>query len=355
MANHLIRSRNVPARQLKTVSYVYSGSLDTPFIREVEAFCELDGVHLSPRANLAVAEDMGNVPMPDAWTTLRRSTAAVARRFGATAMLTGQGGDLVMGNWLDDSLQVAASFRRGGIGQAWRDALAWSKVLRVPVAGILVRALRANLPTVFARSAIYETEGGYCAIGEEHSFAPSFRKRMGLTETFSLLSQDWKQAPPERQKHFQALTAMRELRTLQVPATMPGLDYTHPLAHRPLVEFLMSVPAHILCRPCEPRRLMRRALADLWPSGLRTRRSKSLFVGPWTDVLMPLALRLQRTQRWNVVERGWIDRESLAGRLERFTHGVGCNETQLRQIILLEYWLHARESQELDQATLQTA
>ena len=354
MASHLIRNGTVLARQLKTVSYVYGGSLDTPFIREVEAFCSLDGVHLSPRANLAVAEDMGCDPMPDAWTTLRRSTTAVARRLGATAMLTGQGGDLVMGNWLDDSLQVTASLR-GGIGQAWRDALAWSKVLRVPVAGILVRALRANLPTAFAPSAVYATERGCSAMDEEHSLASRFRKRMGLTETFSLFSEDWKQAPPERRKHFQALTAMRELRTLQVPATMADLDYTHPFVHRPLVEFLMSVPADILCRPGEPRRLMRRALADMWPSKLRTRRSKSLFVAPLTDVLMPLVLRLQRTPRWQVVERGWVDRGSLAGRLDRFIHGVGCNEPQLRQIILLEYWLRARLHEPQDETVLRTA
>ena len=73
------------------------------------------------------------------------------------------------------------------------------------------------------------------------------------------------QAPPERRKHFHALSMMLELRTLQAPEPLQHLDYTHPFAHRPLVEFLMSVPADVLCRPGEPRRLMRRALSDQWP------------------------------------------------------------------------------------------
>jgi hypothetical protein len=54
---------------------------------------------------------------------------------------------------------------------------------------------------------------------------------------------------------------------------MGAFDYTHPFAHRPLIEFVMSVPPDVLCGPGQPRRLMRRALGDLWPPRLRARRS----------------------------------------------------------------------------------
>jgi hypothetical protein len=260
-----------------------------------------------------------------------------------------------MGNWLDDSLQVTVPLRRGQIGQAWHEALAWSHVLRVPVAGILVRALRAVLPTVSVPSTIDVTEGVGSPHNAEHSLRSDFHRRVGVTESSRFFSDDWRQAPPERRKHFFALTVMRELRQLQAPTLMADLDYTHPFAHRPLVEFLMSVPANVLCRPGEPRRLMRRSLSDLWPNKLRARRSKSLFIAPWTDALKPLAVHLCRTPRWQVVERGWIDRARLAERLDRFTHGLGCNEAQLRQIILLEYWLRARTFGQQHEAVLQTA
>jgi hypothetical protein len=39
------------------------------------------------------------------------------------------------------------------------------------------------------------------------------------------------------------------------------------------------------------------------------------------------------------VSRGWVDRASLTARLRKLTLGLDCNETQLRQIILLEFWL----------------
>jgi hypothetical protein len=43
-----------------------------------------------------------------------------------------------------------------------------------------------------------------------------------------------------------------------------------------------------------------------------------------------------------LVERGYLERESLLRRLGRFTQGLDCNETQLRQILILEFWLRKR-------------
>jgi len=88
---------------------------------------------------------------------------------------------------------------------------------------------------------------------------------------------------------------------------------------------------------------MRRALGDGWPARLRTRRSKGLFGAPWNQALRPLASRLLCTPTWLVVERGWVDADNLKSRLERLLHGIECNEPQLRQVILLEFWLRHRE------------
>jgi len=39
-----------------------------------------------------------------------------------------------------------------------------------------------------------------------------------------------------------------------------------------------------------------------------------------------------------------VERDSLRARLERLCLGLDCNESQLRQIILLELWLRNRAS-----------
>jgi len=135
---------------------------------------------------------------------------------------------------------------------------------------------------------------------------------------------------------------MLELRQLQAPEPLQHLDNTHPFMHRPLVEFLMAVPADVLCRPGEPRRLMRSALPDLWPRKLRTRRSKGLFNAPWQEALRPLACTLLQARQLQLVEHGFVDGASVLSRLRQLCAGLDCNQSQLRSIILLELWLRNR-------------
>jgi asparagine synthase (glutamine-hydrolysing) len=348
MASDLMRSGATSASRLTGVSFIWRDSLDEPFIREVESFCGLEGVHISTHDVPLIAETQAGLAMPEPFQPLRTAVAETARRLGATTILTGQSGDLMMGNWFDDSLQVAASLRRSRLGRACEEALAWSKILRLPVYRILWRAFQAALPPALTPAAIYAAaDGSYAPRNTETSLVPGFGERAGLSEPEGLFSNAWMQAPPERRKHFRTLSMMLELRQLQPGEPLQHLDYTHPFAHRPLVEFLMTVPADVLCRPGEPRRLMRAAFPDLWPLKLRKRRSKGSFSAPWQEGLRPLARGLLKARQFHLVGRGFVDRASLLSRLERFCVGLECNEHQLRQIIMLELWLRNRADGEV--------
>jgi len=350
MANHLKRSGAVNTPRLDSVSFVWRNSLDEPFIRDVESHCGIAGVHISTHDVPLITEAQVGDAMPEPAQPLRVSVAATAQRLGARTILTGQNGDLVTGNWFDDSLQVAGSLRRLRIGRAWVEALAWSKILRRPIYDVLWRAFQAALPPMLAPAALYATaDGSYAPRNVETSLLSDFCQRTGLSEPVSLFSNTWMQAPPERRKYFYNLSLTLETRTLQAPEPLQHLDYTHPFGHRPLVEFLMSVPAEILCRPGEPRRLMRSAFADLWPRKLRDRRSKGSFSDPWQEALPQLARLLLDAKQLHLVDRGVIDHTSVRTRLERFSRGLECNEYQLRQIILLELWLRSREDARLGQ------
>jgi hypothetical protein len=261
----------------------------------------------------------------------------------------------MMGNWWDDSMQVAAPLRHFHVIRAFQEALAWSNGVKVPIFQVLWRALRTALPPALAPSTSVLTDSSGVPKCAATSLLPSFCERTGLFEKDSFFSKNWRYAPPERRKHFQALTTLLELRLLQAPEPLQHLDCTHPFAHRPLVEFLMSVPADVLCGPSEPRRLMRRTFSDLWPCKLRNRRSKGFFNTPWLEALRPLAKELLKQRQIAVVERGFVDRASLLSRLERLTAGLDCNEPQLRQIILFEFWLRQRGLKRRPEAQLQAA
>jgi asparagine synthase (glutamine-hydrolysing) len=133
MASHLIRGGAAKASHLTGVSYLWRNSLDEPFIREVESSCGIKSVHVSTDDVPLLSETQVGNAKPEILEAVNRSVAAAARGLGAKAILTGQNGDLVMGNWFDDSLHVAASLREFRIGRAFEEALAWSKILRLPV------------------------------------------------------------------------------------------------------------------------------------------------------------------------------------------------------------------------------
>jgi asparagine synthase (glutamine-hydrolysing) len=340
VANDLIRHNAVRAPHLSGVSFVWPNSLDEPFIREVESHCGIEGVHIATDDVPLMNETQVGEATPEAFGPLRMSVAAIASRLGANTILTGQLGDLVTGNWIDDSLQVAAFLHRFQFRRACEEALAWSKILRRPVYQILWRAAQAALPPALAPAAIYSaSDGSYTPKSVETSVV----SELSSFEATSLFSSAWMEAPPERRRYFHALTTILELRALQPSEPLQQLDYTHPFAHRPLVEFLMTVPANVLCRPGEPRRLMREAFSDLWPLKVRERQSKGFFNVPWQQALRPLARVLLGSKRLQLVERGFVDRTSMRSRLERLCLGLDCNESQLRQIILLELWLRNRE------------
>lgn len=287
VAADLIRRGEVATSGLTPISYVHRGSRDVPFIRKVEEHCGLRSVRLSVDDIPLFAESDICGALPYSRSRLQQSAAAVARHAGATAFLTGQAGDQLMGNWLDDSLQVVRLLRRGRLLEASGDALAWSRAAGVPAAWILARACRAALPYLGRAASLYESEG---MTGQgDTSLRPAFLQRAGFSEPNAVVSNEWMTAQPWRRPHVRALTIMRELRLLEAPETMAGLDYGHPFMHRPLVEFLLSVPAEVVCRPGEPRRLMRRALSPMWPAALRGRRSKSLFSSPYLRAFRPLA------------------------------------------------------------------
>jgi len=341
MARHLSESLQGP--RLVTMSLEHPDSIDTRFYTLVENFCKTEAIHLSTSEHAFLAETPAASAAPTGWQDMQMHMAGIARQLGATVYLTGQLGDFIMGNRWDDSHQISGLLRRGRFSSALKASLAWSKVLRIPVYWVLYRALVSSLPSRIAPIHAYESaDGPYSPRNTEDSIAPEFRERV-LLNGQSRSDHNWRNAAPERRKHFRELSLILQSRKLQPPEPLEHLEYTHPYAHRPLVEYMMSIPADLLCGPGEPRRLMRLAFHDLWPPELRKRCSKDSFGGVLLDSLRPVAQRLaQKPSRLLVVERGYVEAKSLEQRLNRLALALECNEPQLRQIILLELWLRRR-------------
>jgi hypothetical protein len=250
---------------------------------------------------------------------------------GSGALLTGQIGDFMMGNTPDDSSQATEWLAKGRLVKAARTAYAWGKAMQAPIYPILWTSIREAwfswIPPLDTPAAM------------EHSLAAGLQDRLAGSER-DWLADDLRHAPPWRRARFRGAAELLQSRRLQTPEALQHISYAHPYAHRPLVEFMLTIPAHLVCGPGQPRRLMRRAFEGLLPPPVLRRKSKASYDPMFRTALMPLAAALLKSPgEIQVVERGYVEQRSLIGRVERFTQGLDCNQNQLLLILLFEFWL----------------
>ena len=341
MANRLIAEGSVPANRLITFTYDEEGSPDQPFQEAVERACGSQRVHMDTTLSPPVAGGYFGKAMPMCWEARWSHIAGRLTGLRSNTLLTGQLGDLIMANWADDSEQSADLFREGRLWRATREAFAWSRWLQVPAWPVLWRAVAAaigrepsdgNEEFADARVASATFGDSVTAAVRRRASVGERRRQPGLSE-----------ASPSRRKRLRALDELLQARKLECPSPLRQVSYTHPFLHRPLVEFMFTIPSAIACRPGESRRLMRRAFSGLLPAPVLRRRSKGNYGALFTRSFQPLAAGLARNVNgMRLVELGYVDPASVATRLERLSLGLPCNGLQLQNLILLEYWL--RES-----------
>jgi asparagine synthase (glutamine-hydrolysing) len=344
MADSIPEEHSGGPRKLATFTYTHQGSADEKYVRAVERARNLASIRLDLEEYPFVALDQPGNAAPAWWgprfTELRRQLAGI----GAGTFLTGQLGDFVMGNMLDDSEQAVDYLREGRWIGAAREAYQWSQALRIPIYPLLWRALRTAYSPWTAAIETGASNDGSSGYAQVHSMAAGFLRKVALNQSERLPERSWRQARPGRRSRFRALSEMLDSRALQAPEALQHISYSHPFAHRPLVEFMLTIPPAEVCRPGEPRRLMRRAFSEFLPSAILQRRSKATYTQVYRQALIPLATQmLSQRDQIRLVAHGYVDGPSVTERLERFLQGLDCNEQQLRHLLLFEFWLRKRE------------
>jgi hypothetical protein len=343
MASRIFSVHPAPAK-LVTFSYQSADSTDKKYIRAVERATGFPGIHLDLQDYPFLTAEQPGGAAPEGWGIRFDELAHRMASIGSEVLLTGQLGDFLMGGLVDDAEQVVEHLHHGHPIEAVREALAWSRYLRVPIYSVLWRALRTNFTSWSAAVDPTALRGVHNPHAEEDSIAPEFRRRVTLEEIEQLRRSRWQEASPGQRRRFRILSDTLESRSLQTPEPMQHVSFTHPFAHRPLVEYMLTIPSGEVCRPGEPRRLMRRAFSGILPPAIAARKSKATYTGVYRRSLVPLAAELlKRPASMRLVELGYLDSQSVARRLERMVEGLPCNESQLRHVILLEFWLRKWE------------
>jgi asparagine synthase (glutamine-hydrolysing) len=334
MAKDLIQSGEVTAAGLITLSYDNEFSSDAGFIRKIEGSCGFPAHHYRlDETSFASASSVGG-SFPVWWDTRNRTIGHWASGMGASTILTGQLGDLVAGNWFEGNEHVADDLSHRRFGAALRNTIGWGRTQRQPVYHILSRAIQL---TVSRRM-----KSSRDANLKDATLAPAIARRASELTKARIVNTRPKTSPG-RCERMGAFIDMLHVRHLQSPENLRPITWSHAFTHRPLVEFMMTIPTGIVYRPGEPRRLMRRALAGIVPDAGLSRRSKAGYNDAFRRSLVPMANGLlQSGSPLVLAEHGFVDSRATVRRLRHFTQGIACNEVQLRQVLLLEYWLRSQ-------------
>jgi len=273
MADDIRRKEGIDGLRLDTFSFLVldePGEEDPPYIRSIEKWRDRIGHHAEIRklgqtspfeySTFVATPGFGGRPEQNA------AKAEVIANGKYRVILSGIGGDEMLGQVLDPRVQLADTFRRLQIREFAEQLHAWSLLLRRPLLHLFLDALYLQLP-VAIRARV-------TGIAESDSWlSANFARQQNLSlRQLGLAEGSWRWPPSVRDSLHTLLTLTR-----QMTKARPSREETrYPFLDQKLVEFLLSIPTEQLLRPGHRRSLMRRALADLLPPEILTRRTKSV-------------------------------------------------------------------------------
>jgi len=306
-----------PTELLDTVSYFDESEAawdESPYFKEVERNRGKVGLHIP--LNLNEREIVSSdIPKPYyLWPGADESSLINEQSFdgqvkdrGYRSILSGIGGDELLGGVPDPHLELADYMRLGAFRRFFTQGLAWSLALRIPIYRLAVESTKFAGGQYFAR------------IQHPKKLAPWLtQKAVELVRSSGPQSNstNWKHRPSEIAMQSSAISMLETMPHLR-PRYLERREWRYPYLDRDLVEFLLSVPRNILVRPGRRRYLMRIALHGTVPDMILERRRKAFIVqSPLSKVSENAeALRSLCKRGWTV-EQGLCDRQTLLDQVE---------------------------------------
>jgi asparagine synthase (glutamine-hydrolysing) len=338
MAGSLIETGQVAAGDVKPLSHVAVQSPEADerrFISIVESQLGVTSAVLGVEEHDALRDETWCWITPLAPEGVQLAAIRLVCQHGGRVLLSGRMGDLVMGCTPDNSIAVCDDLASGHLLRALAKLRLWSRASRKPfleLAGnIAAQAIGTRSPV--PRRPRNDARRASLTL---------------LTERLQRLVDDRSGEPwpadtiplSQRARAIGVLGYSVEAR-LETPCET-GIVYAYPFAHRPLVEYLLSVPAEELSAPGEPRALMRRAFEGLVPARILQRFSKGHYSPAVLRSVRPVAARLLPADRLEVVRRGWICGRRLDAAARSLLDGGGSLGEPVQHVLRLEQWLTSR-------------
>jgi asparagine synthase (glutamine-hydrolysing) len=352
MAHALIRDGRVPASQLRTVTSTSSSSSEwseRPFVEAVERHCGLSTHYIDVDARPLIPPP-GDSPHHTHWSNLITQDLMGAE--GARVLLSGRMGDTVMGHEVENLEAATEELLAWHPWSYLKQVYEWCLVAQLPLAQGLLHSLvplmPARLQETFDRRRVTKRHANTdpnAATGDDaamFSLRPEFARSVRvLYPAYAELIRG--KALPGHRNLVRTICRSAVSHRLRPMGGLTRIVLTYPFTHRPLVEFVLSIPSAVLYQPGRSRLLMRRAFASFVPDRILSRFSKGYYAPAELRQLRRVAGSvLPRVSQMHVVQHGYIEPASLTRRLQKLMDGSTMRTGNLTDILRLEAWFEAR-------------
>jgi asparagine synthase (glutamine-hydrolysing) len=272
MADDVLRKEGASTPRLDTLSCFDPEEPDEDDIHYFGAVEKQRGragyhVEMKGSGNALSFEFAATAPVPgfgvrDEFRTIR---SKLIGKNNYRVILSGVGGDEMLGQTLDARVILADLLRHLRLKELMRLGVGWSLHTKRPFMELLMGALSMNLPSSM-RLAFRK------ASRIPRWIDPDFAKRYHVGKARMAAAEGrwfWSAAARD------SLQTLNTLRRQISTEALGSCEIWYPYLDRDLVEFLIAIPKDQLSRPGDTRFLMRRALSSVLPPEIASRRSKS--------------------------------------------------------------------------------
>lgn len=348
MADYLSGSGAVPIPRLETVSLIFDespASDEREFIRAVEQRRGASGhyiiEHDTPYFTDRDFDASSLITLPErSFAGYVREVDRIARDTGARTLLSGLGGDEIMGGAVSYTAMLADYVVLPRPLQLHRRLRSASLALKQPYvrllwASLAMGALPRNLWGVFKGNVRVEVPAWYSS---------EFAERLNLrARMFSPIDVFGFQLPSDRDQAIGFLSAVGDVAR---DRRQEGFFFeaTYPYLHRPLVEFMQAIPPEERALPDQSRLLMRSALKGILPETILNRRDKGIGTEAFYRNVAREWPRIRAIlEHSQVCERGYVDSTQLQLAFNRARNGLEPRAAELAKTLSLELWLRSVE------------
>lgn len=342
MADDLLRDGEAATIRMDTLSTLdrRESDGDEHYFTQIERNRGRIGHHLSrddydDTFQLDDVKFIGAPGLTECTGKLKEDLLGVFHKGGYRVLLSGIGGDELLGGVSNPSPQLADLIMWPRPVQLARQLKAWSLVKKRPWIHILGEALSTLLP---ARLRALTGSGTSLAPWIDPAFAARHRltmRQLGPLGTFGI----WQ---PSRRESAQTVVAMARQMSCFPAYGVAGEERRYPYFDQSLVEFLLAIPATQILRPGERRSLMRRSLGGIVPREILWRKTKAFVTRRVLTAFERSWPELEDLCRSPVsADLGYLNPSCLRDHLRAAKNGDSTYMMCLLKSLYLESWLRS--------------